>query len=333
MDDNHPLTQYALQTFYDRSHNIPHDKLRRAADALDKYLKGELLFDDTLNVLISTINSRKPLDTLYEIVKMRNQPVAKQNFDLTNSFSRRPRTNKWSEYEDKRLLAGIWLYGVDDWNRISAFVGNNRNKGQCSQRWKRGLNPRILKTPWSAEADIKLVRLVDQYGDKKWTKISKEMGDRSDVQCRYRYSQLKRIDKFEELVKNARELGDDSNDVRNTPTLDQHNTMSSFGTNGPALYQNNDMAASRQGAIHFYEMGDNSEISGLTYPIGNTPVMQQRSIVPQQIQPQGPPNKHAFQSGEVVNNAKTEDDTPRKLSSQSSFSDLFHITQNNSEFF
>jgi hypothetical protein len=38
--------------------------------------------------------------------------------------------------------------------------------------------------------DLKLVQLVQAYGDKAWTKVSGSMGNRSDVQCRYHYHQL-----------------------------------------------------------------------------------------------------------------------------------------------
>jgi hypothetical protein len=58
------------------------------------------------------------------------------------------------------------------------------------QRWSRGLNPSISKSPWSAEEDAKLLTLVTKLGTKSWTRIASDLGKRCDVQCRYRFKQL-----------------------------------------------------------------------------------------------------------------------------------------------
>ena len=97
---------------------------------------------------------------------------------------------KWSVYEDNRLLAAIYRYGIDNWALISKFVGNNRTRAQCAQRWTRCLNPRICKDTWDQREDALLFQLVGRYGDHSWTKVAEMMGNRSDVQCRYRYSQI-----------------------------------------------------------------------------------------------------------------------------------------------
>ena len=73
---------------------------------------------------------------------------------------------------------------------MAQFVGNSRTKAQCCQRWSRGLDPKISKIQWTREEDQKLLDLVAQYGQKSWTKIAAEFGNRCDVQCRYRYKQL-----------------------------------------------------------------------------------------------------------------------------------------------
>lgn len=96
----------------------------------------------------------------------------------------------WSSYEDVRLLAGIYRYGIDNWAPISKFVGNGRTRAQCAQRWARGLNPRICKDTWDPSEDMRLMQLVQQYGDKSWTRIAASLGNRSDVQCRYHYHQI-----------------------------------------------------------------------------------------------------------------------------------------------
>jgi hypothetical protein len=103
----------------------------------------------------------------------------------------RKRTRSWTDYENQRLLAGIHRFGTDDWLSVATFVGNGRTRSQCSQRWVRGLDPRISKERWSRDEEEMLDRLVVKYGTKSWTKIASEIGNRSDVQCRYHFNQMK----------------------------------------------------------------------------------------------------------------------------------------------
>lgn len=98
----------------------------------------------------------------------------------------------WTNSEDLRLLAGMLKYGSESWTSISKFVGNNRTRSQCSQRWNRGLNPRISKEPWTPDEDRFLISLVHRFGEKSWTRVSASIASRSDVQCRYRYYQITR---------------------------------------------------------------------------------------------------------------------------------------------
>ena len=58
---------------------------------------------------------------------------------------------------------------------------------QCSQRWRRSLNPSISRNNWTAEEEMDLIILVMQYGTQSWPQIAKKLGKRSDVQCRYHY--------------------------------------------------------------------------------------------------------------------------------------------------
>lgn len=99
----------------------------------------------------------------------------------------RDRSPPWSTEEDERLIAGIYHYGLSDWQHVSMFVGNGRSRAQCGQRWLRCINPNMRKDKWTAEEDAALMKLVEKYGTHAWSKIGKEFGNRTDVQCRYRY--------------------------------------------------------------------------------------------------------------------------------------------------
>jgi hypothetical protein len=115
------------------------------------------------------------------------------------------RMRTWSNPEDVRLLAGILRFGTDDWSRVAAFVGSGRTKSQCHQRWTRGLDPRIAKENWTPQQDEVLLMLVALYGQKCWTRISKGLGNRCDVQCRYRYSVLQKESGFAAKMQTAKQ--------------------------------------------------------------------------------------------------------------------------------
>lgn len=100
------------------------------------------------------------------------------------------RCRMWRPEEDILLLAAIHKFGLGDWKSISQFVGGDRSRSQCSQRWGRALDPRITKLPWGAEEEQQLVDLVAELGEHSWANVAKRLGTRSDVQCRYRYYQI-----------------------------------------------------------------------------------------------------------------------------------------------
>lgn len=157
------------------------------------YLRQNITVGQARAAFRSYAKSTEPIDKLREIVEMSDVPIpfsGEIEEDSANASNSRRKMRTWTTYEDNRLLAGIYRFGVDNWAQISKFVGNGRTRSQCGQRWSRGLNPRICKDTWDHNEDMKLIQLVRQFGDKSWTKISQAMGNRSDVQCRYHYLQL-----------------------------------------------------------------------------------------------------------------------------------------------
>ena len=61
----------------------------------------------------------------------------------------RKRPNAWSHEEDIKLVEAVNMYGVKSWSMVAWYVGGGRSKSQCSQRWTRGLDPRLKKESWS----------------------------------------------------------------------------------------------------------------------------------------------------------------------------------------
>jgi len=130
-----------------------------------------------------------PIERVLSFMELSPEPIPSQNGE-NGSLIEKKKSRQWTNYEDLRLLGGIYRHGIENWTSISMFVGNGRTRSQCSQRWLRGLDPSISKRQWSKEEEERLVNLVDTYGNKSWTKISMKLQNRSDVQCRYRYKQL-----------------------------------------------------------------------------------------------------------------------------------------------
>jgi hypothetical protein len=130
-------------------------------------------------------NTTVPIDRITEILTVTPVPLV-QPF-IPGSRRHERRFGNWTGMEDVRLLAGIHEFGQEKWCAVAKFVGNGRTGAQCSQRWRRGLDPKISHNQWTPEEDSRLLNLVTTHGLKSWMKISTQLGNRSDVQCRYRY--------------------------------------------------------------------------------------------------------------------------------------------------
>jgi hypothetical protein len=58
---------------------------------------------------------------------------------------------------------------------------------QCLHRWQKVLRPGLVKGPWSAAEDKKVIEMVGKYGLKKWSVIAKHLQGRLGKQCRERW--------------------------------------------------------------------------------------------------------------------------------------------------
>ena len=157
-------------------------------DHVNAYLTGRESLDNLLSISEKFTGTNEPIKRLKKILDACSKTVSSTPKVPQPGKKTRP----WTVAEDNRLLAGIYKHGMDNWATISKFVGNGRTRPQCSQRWYRALDPKISKETWSEEEDKKLLSLIKEYGDKKWTQIALLMGNRTDVQCRYRNKQLQR---------------------------------------------------------------------------------------------------------------------------------------------
>lgn len=200
-----PLVSVAVSYVKQAAPNVFNQLLAdQMTEAFTAYLSGTLDQRSLSELLISTIGSTAPLEKINAILRVPDTPLMPQPVQRENANSLRKKSRPWTPIEDNRLLAGMHRFGMDNWAAISTFVGNGRTRAQCAQRWFRGLDPRICKDQWTPEEEARLLALLRSGKNRGWTAIAMEMGNRSDVQCRYHFLQMQRDrkigDEFREVV-------------------------------------------------------------------------------------------------------------------------------------
>lgn len=167
------------------------EKDQTIREIFQKYINHLIDENELMSQSINICNSSAPAEKLAAIVMTeKEKPLEPPPIHNKLAIQSRRQTRSWSTNEDNRLLMAIHKYGNDNWNKIALYVGNGRSRSQCSQRWIRVLDPKISKNHWTEEEEAMLIDLVKKFGNKNWMKISVCMGNRSDVQCRYRYKHL-----------------------------------------------------------------------------------------------------------------------------------------------
>jgi hypothetical protein len=164
-----------------------------ATEVLSLLISRRCTYSEASNQCQIHINSDRPARQIQSILNIADG-VGSDPPPIPRHLTKRCRL--WAPGDDVRLLAGLVKYGVGDWKNIAEFVGNGKTGSQCSQRWTRALNPELSKDQWTEEEDGDLWDGVQTHGQHSWARVAKHVRSRSDVQCRYRYDQLKRMKKF-----------------------------------------------------------------------------------------------------------------------------------------
>ena len=159
-------------------------------DSITKYLNEKINYDEARDELLKICGNTTPIDKIIEILSVSDIPIEDPNKYCLIIESGRKKMRAWTPAEDLRLLSGIHKFGKVNWARIAVFVGGGRTRSQCAQRWTRSLDPQISKTNWSFKEEELLIHLVRQSRGNSWRQIAKQLGNRSDVQCRYHFKQL-----------------------------------------------------------------------------------------------------------------------------------------------
>ena len=205
-------TRILVEVILNMYNEIPSVEIQQQLTSLIfHYIQNPNSFFECCEMSNKMINTSQPIERLRDILNVSNEPIPfDENSQVFDSNSRK-KSRTWSTIEDNRLIAGIFRYGIDNWTSISRFVGNGRSRSQCSQRWQRGLDPHLSKDQWSPTEEAYLMQLVSCYGEKSWTQISTKMGNRSDVQCRYRYRQILKEKNLKGFNKNQQTMNPHQN--------------------------------------------------------------------------------------------------------------------------
>ncbi|KAJ0772228.1 putative transcription factor MYB family [Helianthus annuus] len=95
--------------------------------------------------------------------------------------------NEWTPSEDEELRKAVAEYGETNWQFVASTL-EGRTGTQCSNRWKKSLNPRRERVgKWDPYEDKCLKVVVSLFGAKNWNKIAKFVPGRTQVQCRERW--------------------------------------------------------------------------------------------------------------------------------------------------
>ncbi|KAF9425614.1 Transcription factor myb3r-1 [Podila epigama] len=92
----------------------------------------------------------------------------------------KPRSIKgpWTPEEDRQLKSLVQELGAEKWVLIASRLGSRTGK-QCRERYVNHLDPRINKSPFTHEEDLRILELYNQLGS-KWAEMSKLMPGRPD---------------------------------------------------------------------------------------------------------------------------------------------------------
>ena len=94
---------------------------------------------------------------------------------------------RWTAEQDDALRAAVALHRGQNWKAIAQMV-EGRDHVQCLQRWKKVLQPGLVKGMWSHEEDELLLKLMSTSQPKNWAGVAAMVPGRTAKQCRERWS-------------------------------------------------------------------------------------------------------------------------------------------------
>jgi len=195
----HPLLEVGISMLKGRNPYATEPEISEMSQALRKFINGEISFSKIQEYFIGKKYDYSQLEKIKVILAISNAPW--RSIEKPKKLLMKSRMNRskvyWDEASDLRLLAAIHKYGLDDWYSVAQFVGSPMTCVDCSQRWFRRLDPRISTELMNENEDKKLQGLAECF-NKDWRRVSQEMGNRTETQCRFRYNLISKKPLFEQ---------------------------------------------------------------------------------------------------------------------------------------
>ncbi|XP_022987958.1 uncharacterized protein LOC111485355 isoform X1 [Cucurbita maxima] len=95
--------------------------------------------------------------------------------------------SEWTKDEDDKLRSAVAIFGEGDWQAVASTL-EGRTGPQCSNRWKKSLDPaRTKRGYFTPDEDSRLKIAVLLFGPKNWNKKAEFLPGRNQVQCRERW--------------------------------------------------------------------------------------------------------------------------------------------------
>nr|XP_055044728.1 v-myb avian myeloblastosis viral oncogene homolog-like 2a [Misgurnus anguillicaudatus] len=84
----------------------------------------------------------------------------------------------WTKEEDNKLIELVSLHSDKKWSAIAKHLKSRSGK-QCRERWHNHLDPSVIKTPWTEEEDLKIIKCHCVLGT-RWAQMAKFFPGRTD---------------------------------------------------------------------------------------------------------------------------------------------------------
>lgn len=222
---NSVLVDFAMSLLMIEQNMYPPDVINELEDAFRTLVSDPSQRNESINRINKYVDGDDIISRMIDIVNCVNEEPPRAPEQEEYGFERRRKTRGWTIAEDNRLIMAVNEFSIVNLAAIAAFVGSGRSRSQCSQRWIRVLDPKLSKMPWKSEEDDMLLSLCKSYGTKSWMKIATQMGNRSDVQCRYRYTQLTKDQKNKvKILKKPESFQNSNYNQENKQTFDNNTT-------------------------------------------------------------------------------------------------------------
>ena len=95
-------------------------------------------------------------------------------------------SSAWKHEEDDALRRAVAQHSSKNWKAIAAAVPS-KTPIQCLHRWRKVLDPQLIKGSWTEDEDSMIRSLVGQNGPRKWSSIARKLQGRIGKQCRERW--------------------------------------------------------------------------------------------------------------------------------------------------